>query len=171
MTEQEVLTQQEASGNTEFFMILIGRFLHAYGNGAFALARITGYHVRRQQRKAGEVLVLGFPIDRLEYVRDKIRDAGGDVESVDAKTWMFRGVDGTPDEQMVSDPRQTEKPQQAEPPQTTMAASVTTGLPTSHADANWLEDAVRSFDLSTVTPIDAMIFLSSLKQRLLRQGQ
>lgn len=164
MTEQEVLTRQESTGNTEFFLILIGRFLHAYGNGAFALARVTGYQVRRQQRKVGEVLVLGFPIDRLDSVRDKIRDAGGDVESIDAKTWKFRGVDGTPDEQMISEPRQTEKPQDA-------VQSITDGQPTIHVDGSWIADAVRSFDLSTATPIDAMMFLNSLKQRLLRQGQ
>jgi len=164
MTEQEVLTRQESTGNTEFFLILIGRFLHAYGNGAFALARVTGYQVRRQQRKVGEVLVLGFPIDRLDSVRDKIRDAGGDVESIDAKTWKFRGVDGTPDEQMISEPRQTEKPQDA-------VQSITDGQPTIHVDGSWIADAVRSFDLSAATPIDAMMFLNSLKQRLLRQGQ
>ena len=165
MTEQEILKQQETPGNTEFFMILIGRFLHAYGNGAFALARITGYHVRRQKRKAGEVLVLGFPIDRLEYVRDKIRDAGGDVESIDGKTWKFRGVDGTPDDGMVSEPKQTETAQLNDEP------SVTAGQPADHAEGKWIADAVRSYDLSTATPIDAMMFLNSLKQRLLRQGQ
>lgn len=163
MTEQEILIRQEASGNTEFFMILIGRFLHAYGNGAFALARITGYHVRRKRRKVGEVLVLGFPIDRLDSVRDKIRDAGGDVESVDNKTWMFRGVDGTPDDKMISEPKQAEEQQEITVP------PVTTSMPTGHADNNWLVEAVRSFDLSMSTPMDAMMFLNSLKQRLLRQ--
>lgn len=165
MTEQEILTQQEASGNTEFFLILIGRFLHAYGNGAFALARITGYRVRRQQRKSGEVLVLGFPIDRLENVRECIRDAGGDVESVDAKTWKFRGVDGTPDPDMVSEPKQIEVP-----PVSAVLPPVEAGKPPCCADANWLVEAVRSFDLSDATPIDAMMFLNSLKQRLHRQG-
>lgn len=162
------MTRQEASGNTEFFMILIGRFLHAYGNGAFALARITGYRVRRQQRKSGEVLVLGFPIDRLDYVRDTIRGAGGDVESIDVKTWKFRGVDGTPDTAMVSEPKAADRPPQAEMPQATAATAGTTA---SHAAADWLAAAVRSFDLSTATPIDAMMFLNSLKQRLHRQEQ
>ena len=35
MTEQEVLTRQESTGNTEFFLILIGRFLNAYGTGDY----------------------------------------------------------------------------------------------------------------------------------------
>lgn len=163
MTEQEILARQEASGNIEFFMILIGRFLHAYGNGAFALARITGYHVRRKQRKSGEVLVLGFPIDRLDNVLERIRDTGGDVESVDNKTWKFRGVDGTPDDKMISEPKQ------AEDKQDNTAPTVTASVPTGHAENNWLVEAVRSFDLSMSTPMDAMVFLSSLKQRLLRQ--
>ena len=52
---------QEANGNEEFYLMLIGKFLHAYGHGAFALARATGYRVRRKPRKGGEVLTCGFP--------------------------------------------------------------------------------------------------------------
>ena len=165
MTEQEILTRQESSGNTEFFMILIGRFLHAYGNGAFALARLTGYHVRRQQRKAGEVLVLGFPIDRLENVCEQIRDAGGDVKSVDGKTWLFRGVNGTADESMVSEPKQSGLSQ------TNTATPVAVAQPAAVNDNDWLADAIRRFDLSNATPIDAMLFLSNLKQQLSRQAE
>lgn len=43
MTEQEILKLQDANGNREFYLMLIGKFLHAYGHGAFALARATGY--------------------------------------------------------------------------------------------------------------------------------
>ena len=164
MTEKEILDKQETAGNREFYLILIGRFYHAYGNGAFALARITGYHVRRVQRKMGEVLVLGFPIDRFDSVRDKLRDVGGDMESVDGKTWKFSGVDGTPDASMVSEPKQAPSVQ---PVVSSPSADVhMESAPVS----NWLEDAVRHFDLSMATPMDAMLFLNQLKQRLQREA-
>ena len=34
MTEKEILEKQQLNGNREFYMILVGRFLHAYGSGA-----------------------------------------------------------------------------------------------------------------------------------------
>ena len=159
MTEKEILDRQEQNGNREFYLMLIGRFYHAYGNGAFALARLTGYRVRRVNRKMGELYVLGFPIDRFDSVRDKVCDAGGDVECVDGKIWKFSGLDGTPDLTMV-------KETVADDP-----------VPAPHLEGageasphSWLEDAVRHFDLSMATPMDAMLFLSQLKQRLLREA-
>ena len=107
MTEREILDRQEQTGNQQFLLVLVGSFLHAYGNGAFALARVTGYRVRRKQRKWGEVLVVGFPIAQLDLVRQQLRDAGADVEQVDDKTFLFRGIDGTPDPQMVVEPART----------------------------------------------------------------
>ena len=77
MTEREILERQEQTDNREYLLVLVGSFLHAYGNGAFALARVTGYRVIRKQRKWGEVLVVGFPADRLDLVRQQLRDAGG----------------------------------------------------------------------------------------------
>ena len=71
MTEREVLDIQEKNGNQEFLLILIGSFLHAYGYGAFALARATGYRVLRKQRKWGEVLTCGFPISKLDDIRQE----------------------------------------------------------------------------------------------------
>ena len=56
MTEQDVLRRQDTNGQTEFYLILVGQFYHAYGHGAFALSRVTGYHVLRKQRKWGELL-------------------------------------------------------------------------------------------------------------------
>ena len=77
MTEREILRQQDLNGQRSFYLVLVGKFLHACGNGAFALSRATGYRVRRKQRKWGEVLVVGFPADRLDLVRQQLRDAGG----------------------------------------------------------------------------------------------
>jgi len=164
MTEKEILDKQEAADNREFYLMLIGRFYHAYGNGAFALSRVTGYHVRRKQRKLGEVLVLGFPIDRFDSVRDRVRDAGGEMEPVDGKTWLFRGLDGTPDLSMVSEPKPSPSVQSvvSSPPAEVRMEPA--------PEINWLEDAVRHFDLSMATPMDAMLFLNQLKQRLQREA-
>ena len=131
--------------------MLVGSFLHAYGHGAFALARATGYRVMRKQRKSGELLTAGFPISKLDDVRLRILEKGGELESIDEKTWTFRGIDGTPDSQMVSEP----KPQ-------------ATTLPTSEraGGTEWLTDAVRGYNLSMSTPMDAMLFIGTLQQRL-----
>ena len=56
MTERDILDRQEQNGNSEFYLMLIGKFLHAYGNGAFALSRSTGYRVLRKQRKGADTL-------------------------------------------------------------------------------------------------------------------
>jgi len=157
MTEQEILRQQELNGQRSFLLVLVGRFLHAYGNGAFALSRTTGYRVMRKQRKWGEVLTCGFPIDRFDQVRDRIREAGGDISSQDSKTWMFRGLDGTPDSRMVCEPAPKPEPR----PQ----AAPTVGQPAAES-YGWLAEAVRGFNLSQSTPMDAMLFVSTLQHRL-----
>lgn len=155
MTEKEILDKQEQRGNQEFFLIQVGSFLHAYGNGAFALSRATGYRVMRKQRKQlGEVLTTGFPIARLDNVREKIFAAGGEMESLDDKTWIFRGINGAPDTALVSEP--LPKPQQAAD-----ALPAATG-----AVASWLADEVRCFNLSMSTPMDAMNFIAKLQQQL-----
>ena len=148
MTEQEVLNLQEQNGNSKFYLMLIGKFFHAYGHGAFALAKATGYRVIRKQRKYGEVLVCGFPIEKLGLVRQSLEEAGASVESIDEKTYLFRGIDGTPESSMVSEPAARPEPQ-----------PLVTRL-------DWLEKAVRSFNLSMSTPMDAMVFIGSLQQRL-----
>ena len=48
MTEKEVLQQQDANQQKAFYLIAVGMFYHAYGCGAFALARATGYRVLRK---------------------------------------------------------------------------------------------------------------------------
>ena len=157
MTEKEVLDLQQERGNQEYFLILMGSFLHAYGNGAFALSRATGYRVMpKQRRQLGEVLVTGFKIDQLDSVRDRIFDAGGEMEKVDDKTWIFRGIDGTPDLSMICAP----KPK----PQSSAAVPSSAG-----SDLSWLADEIRRFNLSMSTPLDAMMLIGSLQQRLKQQ--
>lgn len=156
MTEQEILAWQEHTGNHEFYLILIGSFMHAYGNGAFALARATGYRVMRKRRKAGNLVTTGFPIASLEQVRACIAAAGGELERIDDKTYVFRGIDGTPDDQMVKEPHCT-------PPYT---KPVPRSVPVGRDKLQWLKDAIQNFNLSMSTPMDAMLFIGTLQQQL-----
>ncbi len=133
MTEKEILEHQQQSGNTEFYLMLIGKFLNAYGHGAFALSRATGYRVLRKVRKNGDIITAGFPIGSLDMVRSRIRDAGGYVEQISDKLYRFGGIDGTPDEQMVQVP------------------AATTAAPKRGADdkgSTWLAAEVLGFNLS-----------------------
>ena len=50
MTEKEVFDLQEQGGNQEYFLILVGSFLHAYGHGAFV--EISRF-LRQPQSRAG----------------------------------------------------------------------------------------------------------------------
>ena len=134
MTEKEILQQQEANGQTAFYLMAVGMFYHAYGCGAFALARATSYRVLRKQRKRGDVLVCGFPASQLDTVLQCIREAGGEVEPAGEKTFLFRGLDGTPDETMVAE---------AKSPVAT-SSQVEDSL--ARASFSWLVDAVLSFN-------------------------
>lgn len=150
MTEKEVLDLQQQSGNQELYLILIGSFLHAYGNGAFALSRVTGYRVMRKQRKQlGEILTTGFPISQLDNVRNKIYDAGGEIEKVDEKTWIFRGINGTPDENLISE-----------------LINPTPGPSPKRGGEFGLADEILGFNLSMSTPMDAMNLIAKLQKQL-----
>ena len=150
MTEKEVLDLQQQSGNQEFYLILIGSFMHAYGNGAFALSRATGYRVMRKQRKQlGEILTTGFPISQLDNVRNKIYDAGGEMEKVNEKTWIFRGINGTPDENLISE-----------------LINPTPGPSPKRGGEFGLADEILGFNLSMSTPMDAMNLIAKLQKQL-----
>ena len=103
MTEKEMLQQQDANQQKAFYLIAVGMFYHAYGCGAFALARATGYRVLHKHRKHGDILVCGFPANQFDTVLQRIREAGGEVEQTAEKTFLFRGLDGTPDESMIEE--------------------------------------------------------------------
>lgn len=154
MTEQQVLNQQQQNGEKEFYLILVGSFLHAYGNGAFALGRATGYRVIRKTRKSGAILTTGFPANRIESVRRSLSEQGGMLEQLDAKTWKFSGIDGTPDEGMVQQPAAS-------------SPKLQKSKPTSYSSSgDWLREALDKFDLSRSTPLEAIMFLGTLKQQL-----
>jgi len=107
MTEKEILQLQDENQRNAFYLIAVGMFYHAYGCGAFALARATGYRVLSKHRKGGDILTCGFPANQLDTVLQRLREAGGVVEQVGEKTFLFCGLDGTPDKKLIAE----QKPQ------------------------------------------------------------
>ena len=159
MTEKDVLDLQEKSGNREFYLMLVGKFLLAYGHGAFALSRATGYRVMRKPRKDGSVITCGFPIERFETVLLRVRDAGGQIEPLEQRLYRFCGLDGTPDERMVCEQKSAVRRKAAELALDLEPAPAGLG-------GSWLVDSLLSFNLSMSTPLDAMNFIARLQQRL-----
>jgi len=147
MGEKDVIMKQEENGNQEYYLILIGSFYHAYEAGAFALARATGYRVHRKHRKMGDILTCGFPADRLYGVVRKIEDAGGSASQLpEGKAWRFSGIDGTADENMVKDSVMNKG-----------------AAPLAMQD---IARAITDFNLSTATPLQAMMFIGELQKRI-----
>ena len=154
MTEKEILQQQESNGQKAFYLMAVGMFYHAYGCGAFALSRATGYRVLRKHRKHGDILVCGFPANQLDTVLQRIREAGGEVEPAGEKAFLFHGLDGTADDRLIAE----QKPQTVISPQKEK--------PLSEASFSWLVDELLSFNLSLSTPMDAMNLIARLQRRL-----
>ena len=161
MTEKEILEKQQQLEPDEFYLVHVGMFLRAYGRGAFALGRATGYRVVRKQRKSGAIEVCGFPASQFELVRPRLETAGAQLEELGEDMWLIRGLDGTPDESLVT----------IEPPRTkgrtmTIVASQEPATFLPHAGDGWLTVAVKNFNLSQSTPMDAMQFISVLQQKI-----
>lgn len=157
MTEQEVLNLQAENGETAFYLMQRGSFFHAYGNGAFALARVTGFRVLRKQRKAGDVLTVGFPVASLQRVFELLRDSGAMVEEQSPQLLLFSGIDGTPDESMVSQAR--------------VSLSKTAADNQPDSCYRWLADKIRNFNLMQSTPMEALAFLSRLQSAILSKDK
>jgi hypothetical protein len=148
MTEQELIAKQENGNNETLYLMKVGMFFHAYGAGAFALARLMHYRVKRKLRKGGrEVLVAGFPADNLPVVAARIERAGGKVP-VATDTWVeFTGVDATEDRALVDGPENHHP----------------------HPDKANMEEwrkRILSFDLSRSTPLQALNFLADVQSEL-----
>ena len=154
MTEKEILNLQEENGQSAYYLMLVGTLYHAYGCGAFALARATGYRVVRKHRRGGEILTCGFPMSQLDTVVSRVRAAGGSVEAAEGKTYLFSGLDGTPDEKLIAEQR----------PQTVTPSSKE--VLQSEVPFSWLADELLSFNLSLSTPMDAMNLIARLQKRL-----
>ena len=139
MTEQELIRKQEEGGNETLYLMKVGMFFHAYDAGAFALARLMHYRVKRKARKGGrEVLVAGFPADSLPTVAERIAAAGGKVLAK-TDTWVeFAGLDATEDAKKTVPENPTRE---------------------------W-ERKIMDYDLSCTTPLDALNFLAGIQKEL-----
>lgn len=107
---EQVLQRQQSSG--KFFLVLQGNFYRAYNEAAFALHRVTGYKVFQKQGAGGETYYqLGFNMKQIDDVIAKIEQQGGTVTRFDreGKQFAFVGVDGSMDENLVSQPAENKK--------------------------------------------------------------
>ena len=94
--------RQRENGNSEMYLQLRGTFWRAFDGGAFALARVTGYQIKRL--KTIDRYLLGFNMAALEKVLEKMRAAGmthSDYE-VGQTLITFSGGDPTPYGTLVS---------------------------------------------------------------------
>lgn len=153
MTENELIQKQQEYGDSQFVVTRSGKFYSAYGCGAFALARATGYRVMRRQRKGDRfVLTTGFPECRLENVLQQIVTAGGVIERQGENDFIFSGIDGSDENGLVFIHTQTKKKQDRN------------GV---HGAANDnLRSMILSFDLLHSSPVEAMDFINSLQQQI-----
>ena len=146
MTEQELIDKQEKGNNETLYLMKVGMFFHAYGAGAFALARTTGYRIKRKSRKGGrEMLVAGFPAESLNAVVAKLEAAGATVTRHSDILVEVAGLDGTPDEGMVD----------------TKISDAATDRP----DTAW-KKRIMEFDLGNSTPLAAMNLLAELQREM-----
>lgn len=107
---EQVLQRQQSSG--KFFLVLQGNFYRAYNEAAFALHRVTGYKVFQKQGAGGEAYYqLGFNMKQIDDVIAKIEQQGGTVTRFDreGKQFAFVGVDGSMDENLVTQPAENKK--------------------------------------------------------------
>ena len=150
MTEQDVLRRQEINGQKEFYLINVGQFWRAYGNGAFALNRACGYKVVRKQQTTGVVFFSEFPKSVFNRVKERVSFLNGTLREVDSRTWIFYGFDGTPDMSIVQ-----------------QGPISFPGLSPVQEEC-CLEELlaeILSFNLSSSTPVDAMMFIIKMQKK------
>lgn len=153
MTESEVIAEQ-AKGNS-CFLIKIGMFYHAYNEGAYALAKITGYKVKTKQRKRlGTIYVLGFPISLLPKIITKIKENNGNITRNTDDVVEFEGIDISSTDVVVA------------------AEEYTQPVSETNRSSNVKEMVLRElreYDLSNSSPMDAINFIAKLKRELQRK--
>lgn len=164
MTERQIIERQEQSGNKELLLVLIGGFYHAFEAAAYALGRVTGYKVVRKHRKMGDIVTCGFAASQIEQVCQRLKEAGAELKQEDEHLWLFSGIDATTDESMI-----VVKPPRVKGRTMTIVSSQEPALNFPQADFGWLAEAVKSFNLSMSTPMDAMQFISVLQQEMRRR--
>jgi DNA mismatch repair ATPase MutS len=150
MTESEVIAEQ-AKGNS-CFLIKIGMFYHAYNEGAYALAKITGYKVKTKQRKRlGTIYVLGFPISQLPKIITKIKENNGNITRNTDDVVEFEGIDTSVTSVEV------------------VAAENTYVESEKYDVKEMVLRELREYDLSNSSPMDAINFIAKLKRKLQRK--
>ena len=100
MTEQELCEKQRENDNSEMYLQLRGNFWRAYNGAAFALARITGYQVKKL--KTIDRYVLGFPERALDKVLVAMEKNGLTVTGNEEGLVVFSGGDTTIDPALVT---------------------------------------------------------------------
>jgi hypothetical protein len=147
--EQELIKKQEESGNEVLCLMKIGYFFHAYNAGAYALARVMKYRVRKKVRRSGlEMITAGFPTDNLPLVLELITVAGGKILSQTDDWIEFTGIDCTSEGIVVVEPEKKPKAPK---------------VPEESSQESDLAKVIRSFDLLHSTPLDAVNFIGHLK--------
>lgn len=147
-------------------LILIGGFYHSYEAAAYALGRVTGYRVVRKHRKMGDIVTCGFAASQIEKVCQRLKEAGAEVKQEDERLWCFCGIDATPDESIVEEPRNKVTMTVVKSLHSPLPSSPMPALNFPQAGYDWLAEAIKGFNLSLSTPMDAMQFISSLQQEI-----
>lgn len=154
MTEKELIARQEAEGNTVFYLLKAGMFYHAYEGGAFALARLMNYRVKRKQRKgATEVLLAGFPVTALPRVLERMKQNGWVVaceQEGDDRLFRFSGADGTSENALIDDG----------------SFGVASRREPDTEKFRKLKARILSFDPGSSTPMEALNFIDRLQKTL-----
>ncbi len=148
------LQMQQLVGCEEYLLIPINGFYYAYGAGAFALSRVMEYRVVRRRSQDGDVLTCGFPDMLLAQVLNRLGRAGAEIEMMDDQVFLFRGLDGTPDDVMIWDSEDAED------------NIVIDKEPPANVAVDWLADAVMGFNAKEATPTDALTFIKTVQGQL-----
>lgn len=88
MTIEEVCARQRETGNDEMYLRLRGAFWAAYDGAAFAVARVTGYELKKH-RTTGRYEV-GFSRAALYKVLRQMQEAGMTVVRDDKNVKLIR---------------------------------------------------------------------------------
>lgn len=152
MTEQELIAKHQQSDNVATYLMKVGMFFHAYEAGPFALARATGYRIKRKLRKGGrEVLVAGFPAESLDAVIAKLKTAGATIIRHSDTFVEMTGIDGTSNETLADSINPDGNYYRKENERTELRK---------------LKELIHSFDLVSSTPIEALNFVDRLQKTL-----
>lgn len=151
MTVEEIIEHEGCSGH--LCLMLQGMFMRAYNGSAQALARLTGYRLKRHSlwREERPVCYCGFPFGQLERVSALIADAGGVLVSSGEGYAEFSGLDVSFDAPAaLSLPLREPRRKKAAMP----------------ADGGGLVRRIAAFDLARATPLEAMNFIGELQRQL-----